>query len=200
MIDNIEQYAELTLKNDWAGICKLNDVPFDVFGTKKEFKALPRYIEAGETVLAVTSGLMSHTETSNKSDFGSNTWLLALTTERFLALDAAFMTSSIDSQNITLDQVQAVSVSQGWVFGKVIIDIGNRSIVIDNCNKRTVPIFGEIANKLLRSRKKQQKKNIPSSEHIPPIAELERLAVLKEKGILSEQEFNETKAKILSRF
>lgn len=200
MIDNIEQYAELTLEHDWAGICKLNNVPFDAFGTKKEFKALPKYLESGEIVLAITSGLMSQTETSNKFDFGSNTWLLALTTERFLALDAALLTSSIDSQSVTLDQVQAVSVSQGWIFGKVIIDIGDRSIVIDNCIKNTVPIFGEIANKLLRSHKRQQKKNIPLTEYVSPITELERLAVLKEKGILSEQEFNETKAKILSRF
>ena len=58
---------------------ELNGIHFDSFGTNKEFAALPKYLESGEVVFALASGLMKQTGTSNFSDSGVNTWLVVLT-------------------------------------------------------------------------------------------------------------------------
>lgn len=200
-MDSFDKYAEYTKAQDWAAICKLNNIELDSFGTKKELKALPSYLEPDEVVFALTSGVMDKTETSNSFDFGSNTWLVVLTSERFLFLDAAMLTSSVDSQSVRLDKVQAVSSSQGWIFGKVSIDLGSRMIVVDNCMKATVKSMAELANRWLKELSNQTRVNhapIQNAVEESPLDKLEKLAQLHSAGILSVEEFAEAKQKILS--
>jgi len=149
-LENFDKYAEFTKNNDWKSICKLNGIDLDSFGTKKELKVLPEYLEDGEVVFALTSGIMSQTETSNAFDWGTNTWLVALTNERFLLLDHAMLSSSVDTQSIRHNSVQAVSASQGIMFGKIQVDLGARVVVIDNCQKATVKVLANLANKWLK--------------------------------------------------
>lgn len=153
-MENYNKYKVATEKADWRGICELNGVHFDSFGTNKEFEALPKYLEPGEVVFALASGLMKQTDTSNFSDSGLNTWLVILTSERFLFMDAALLTSSIDTQSVRLDKVQAISASQGFLLGKISIDLGSRLIVVDNCEKDAVKVMADLANKWLREKEK----------------------------------------------
>lgn len=149
-MDNLNRYRICTEKADWRGICDINGVGFDSLGTDKEFEALPSYLEPDEVVFAVASGIMKQTITSNYFDAGPNTWLVVLTSERFLFLDAALLTSSIDSQSVRLDKVQAISASQGLLLGKIAIDLGSRLITVDNCNKDAVKVMADLANKWLK--------------------------------------------------
>ena len=151
-MENYNRYKIATEKADWRAICELNGVHFDSFGTNKEFEALPKYLEPGEVVFALASGLMKQTGTSNFSDSGVNTWLVVLTSERFLFMDAALLTSSIDTQSVRLDKVQAISASQGFLLGKISIDLGSRLIVVDNCEKDAVKVMADLANKWLREK------------------------------------------------
>jgi hypothetical protein len=197
VLEHFDEYKKLTLARDWAGIFKLNNTMIDPFGTKKELRVLGDYLEDGEVVFALVSGVMSQTDTSNSFDFGANTWVAALTNERVLFLDHAMLSRSVDTQSVRHDQIQAVSASQGWVLGKVIIDIGSRSIVIDNCQKAHVPVFAKLANKWLKESKDTINSN--SSSDDSPVAQLERLANLKASAILDDEEFAAAKAKILAR-
>lgn len=204
-MENIEKYGQLTAVQDWKGICELNGVPFDSFGTKKEIKVLPKYLEKDEIVLALTSGLVQKNENSNNSDFGTNTWLVILTSERFLFLDCALLTDSVDTQTIRLERVQAVSASQGWVLGKVMVDIGSRTIVIDNCIKSTVPVVADLANKCLRHLAKTKDEAAVKMTSVPPppaaesgLDKLEKLGRLFQSGLLTEAEFNAAKSKVLA--
>ena len=181
------RYRSLTEKADWRGICELNGVRFDSFGTNKEFEALSKYIEPGEVVFALASGLVKQTLTSNFSDAGVNTWLVVLTSERFLFMDAAILTSSIDTQSVRLDKVQAISASQGFLLGKISIDLGSRLIVVDNCEKEAVKVMADLANKWLREKEngfvppkddaenKEKKENF-HERVIPPIAEESKIS------------------------
>ena len=205
IITDFEKYAELTRGNDWRGICLLNQIDFDSFGTKKELAVLHQHLEDGEVVFAITSGLMQQTATSNSLDFGTNTWLVVLTNERFLFLDSAMLSSSVDKQSIRFDKVQAVSSSQGLIFGKIIVDIGNRMVVIDNCFKATVAVISDLANKWLREL--QRRSSMPVSNPTPapqqpterPIEALKGLAELFASGALTEDEFKAAKAKLLAQ-
>lgn len=200
-MENFDKYAEYTKSHDWKAICKLNNVELDSFGTKKELKALPGYLEPDEVVFALTSGIMKQSETSNLFDFGHNTWLVVLTSDRFLFLDAAMLTSSVDTQSIRHDKVQAVSASQGWVLGKIMVDLGSRLLTIDNCKKATVKAVADLANKWLKelSNKKEaatHQRQMPADE--TPLDKLEKLAKLHSMGAISDEEFNAAKQKVLS--
>jgi len=199
-LSKFDHYKSATATKDWKEIFRLNEVAYDTFGTLKEMAVLHEYLEEGEVVVAMTSGVMGQGETSNALDMGWNTWLLVLTNERFLLLDHALMSKSVDTQSIRLDRVQGVSASQGWVFGKVSIDIGNRMIVVDNCLKASVKIVAELANKLIKEQSVQssEPKTAPATDRTP-VEELKDLAALKESGILSEIEFSEAKKKILAK-
>lgn len=144
---NFDWYLSYTQQKDWESICHLNGIRFDKFGTKKEINFLSDYLEEGEVVFALASGVMSQTETSNSFEFGVNTWLVVLTNERFLFMDAAMLTNSVDTQSIRLNRVQAVSASQGLVLGKIMIDLGSRVVTVDNCIKESVKVVADLANK-----------------------------------------------------
>lgn len=150
-MENYNRYKIATEKADWRAICEINGVDFDSFGVRKELNVLASYLEPGEVVFALAAGVMSQTVTSNAFDFGANTWLAVLTSERFLFLDAAMLSSSVDTQSVRLKNVQAISASQGFLFGKIMIDLGSRIIVIDNCLKESVKSMAELGNRWLKS-------------------------------------------------
>jgi hypothetical protein len=195
--ESFEEYRRLTKARDWKGIFEFNNSSIDNFGTKKELGVLHTYLTEGEIVFALASGILSQTETSNSMDFGTNTWLIVLTDKRVLLLDHAMLSSSVDTQSVRHDKIQAISASQGWMFGKLTIDIGNRSILVDNSNKKDVKVFAELANDWFEFRADQSVPNQPSTSD--PISELARLADMKSAGILDDDEFSAAKAKILSR-
>ena len=200
-MENFEQYAEYTKTRDWGAICKINGVKLDSFGTKKELKVLPEYLEPDEVVFALTSGIMSQTETSNSLDFGTNTWLVALTNDRFLFLDSAMLTSSVDTQSVRHDRVQAVSASQGFMFGKIMVDLGSRMLVIDNSHKSTVKIMASLANKWLKElgeKKDNISNSVIATSQTPLLDMLERLEKLASLGAFTDKEFNDSKEKLLS--
>ncbi|MDO9232652.1 MAG: PH domain-containing protein [Methylotenera sp.] len=200
-MNNFDKYSEYTKANNWGAICELNNVKLDSFGTKKELNVLAKYLTDDEVVFALTSGIMVQTGTSNSSDFGSNTWLVVLTSERFLFLDCAMLTSSVDTQSIRLENVQAVSSSQGWVLGKVMLDLGSRMLTVDNCVKATVSVVADLANKLLKEQQKQKTTTSPKiavASEESSLDKLEKLAKLLNMGALSEDEFKIAKEKILA--
>jgi hypothetical protein len=200
-MENTDEYRKLTEAGDWKGIFELNGVNIDSFGTKKELARLKDFLESDEIVYAIISGIMSQTVTSNAFDFGTNTWLGVLTNERFLCLDCAMLTRSVDTQSIRLENVQAFSASQGWMFGKVTIDLGSRTIIIDNCMKGSVEIMASLANKLLKEMRPGI--NVSSSvERIAsPVNALERLETLHKLHklkVVSDDEYNSARIKIIA--
>lgn len=198
---NYEQYKILTDKRDWAGICELNGVDYrsSRFGSMKEMNALPNQLQAGEVVFGFTAGIMESNEDGNTTDLLPSTWLVVLTDRRFLFLDAALLTNSLDVHSILHKNVQGVLAAQGFIFGKLSIETGSRSTVIDNCDKKTVKIIGDLANdwlQALEERKALPQTPVTASES--GLDKLKKLAELKELGVLSQKEFDEAKAKILA--
>ncbi len=198
-MDNYDKYDELTQSHDWDAIFELNGVKIDNFGTKKELSVLPSYLEKGEVVFALTSGVIMQSETSNAFDFGANTWLVVLTSDRFLFIDHAMLTSSVDTQSIRHNRVQAVSSSQGWMLGKISIDLGSRLLVVDNCDKATVAVIADLANKWLKEldeNKSQISTSSPLKES--PCDKLEKLTKLHSLGVFTDSEFKTAKLRILA--
>lgn len=202
--EDFDRYRKMTAEQDWTGIFRFNSLRKDLVGVGKELRVLHQYLQDNEVVFALLAGVMSQTTTSNVTDTGFNTWLGVLTDKRILMLDHAMLSESVDTQSIRHDRIQAISSSQGWMFGKVTIDIGNRSIMIENCDKEHVKAFSSIANDWLEYiggrvvGESTRPRDYPVSDR-DPIEEIRRLAELKDAGILSEEEFGRAKAALLSK-
>lgn len=170
----------------------------------KEMNRLPEQLQSGEVVFCFTAGVMSNSGDSNSTDFGISTWLVVLTDRRFLFLDAAMLSSSIDVHSILHKNVQAVRVAQGFILGKINIDTGGRTTIIDNCEKNTVKILGDLANEWLqvleeRNSAPRVMESVASAETGESgLDKLKKLGELKALGLVSEDEFNAAKAKVLA--
>ncbi len=163
----------------------------DLFGTAKEVTHLPEILADDENIRYLTSGLTNGT-----------TWLIVCTQKRIILLDYGFLFGMKQSE-MALENINSISYQQGLLFGSIEIWHGGARMLIENCGKETVRPFVDAVNKAIKDLKngnvqssvKQQDSAQTNQDDI--VSKLERLAALKEKGILTDEEFVAQKAKIL---
>lgn len=157
----------------------------DQFFTKKELNFLPDVLQDGEQVIAFSSGLMD-----------GNTWLITLTDRRIIFLDKG-MIFGLKQTSIPLEKVNAVSGSTGILFGEISITDGATIRKISNVWKKTVRNFTNLVEEQLAVNSKTKR----GGDVVQPdgiVEKLEKLAALRDKGILTNEEFEDQKKKILS--
>ncbi len=178
-----------TLESIQEEIRALGEV--DLFGTAKEVTHLPEILADDENIRYLTSGLTNGT-----------TWLIVCTQKRIILLDYGFLFGMKQSE-MALENINSISYQQGLLFGSIEIWHGGARMLIENCGKETVRPFVDAVNKAIKDLKnenvqssvKQQESVQTNQDDI--VSKLERLAALKEKGILTDEEFAAQKAKIL---
>ena len=172
---NYKTASEKELENEYNRIAKEQNN--GQFLTKKELNYLPEILQDNEQVLAFTSGLM-----------GGNTWLIALTNRKIIFLDKG-MIYGLKQETIPLNRINAVSGSTGIFFGKIVITDGAKDREITNVWKKTVTLFINKCQEAIFTNSKAEENSY---------IKLEKLASLKEKGIINEDEFESEKKKILA--
>lgn len=174
-----------TLTEIQQQIKALGDV--DTFGTKKEIKYLPDILADDEAVLALTAGLMD-----------GNTWLIVCTAKRVIFLDKG-MIYGLKQRETPLEKINSIEQKTGMIFGSVGIWDGAALMEIKNVMKKTVRPFVEAVNRardaLKMAEGSAQHSAAPSS--IDVASQLERLADLRDRGVLSDDEFQTQKDRIL---
>lgn len=157
----------------------------DQFFTKKELNHLPEVLASGEQVLAFTSGFMD-----------GNTWLITLTDRRVIFLDKG-MLYGLKQASIELDKINAVSGKTGLMFGEILIQDGGNERKISNVWKKTVTAFTNKVRDAMHAKKQPAAVSVSAAAD-DMISKLERLSALRDKGVLTPEEFAEQKTKILS--
>jgi hypothetical protein len=166
---------------------QLNAIPaFQVWFTRREITALPEIISAGETIKGLSSGLYQGT-----------TWLLVLTDRRVLFLDKG-MLFGLKQVELPLSQISGLSHKIGLLFGKIDIHTSGGHQEIDQLPKTEVKNLANVLSDLVAAARTPAAQQPTSGTGNDVVSQLERLAVLKEKGILSEAEFADQKRKILA--
>ena len=153
----------------------------DTFGTYSEIKELPKILHDDEELLYITSGLMN-----------GNTWLVAATSERVIFLDKGFF-FGLTQVETPLEKINSIIYKTGLLWGDMKIYDGASYMIIKQCNKKTLKPFVDAVNMA----KSWQKEGAKSSTNV--LEDLERLAALKEKGVLSEEEFLAEKQKLMNK-
>jgi hypothetical protein len=159
---------------------------FHQYFTKKEVNCLPQVLIQGENIRALTSGL-----------YEGNTWLVTVTDQRLLFLDKG-MLYGLKQIEMPLRQISSISHKTGMIFGELHIATSSGKSVVKQIPKTDVVKIATVVSELVRG------------SHTPPVgpaqsavatdvaSQLERLAALMEKGVLTPAEFATQKAKLLS--
>jgi len=181
MVFNYKSASKKQLKDEYNRIA--NEANAGKFLTKKELMYLPDILQLGEEILTFTSGLMD-----------KNTWLITLTDRRIIFLDKG-MLYGLKQEDIPLNRVNAISSSTGLFFGNITITDGAKGREISNVFKKTVKAFTNKCQEALDAINSPQSYTV---QQIDPYAQLEKLATFKDKGIISADEFEIEKQKILA--
>lgn len=170
---------------------EIGDTPL---GVKKEFYHLPQILSNDELPISIVSGMMD-----------GNTWLITLTNKRVIFLDKG-MVFGLKQLDVNLDDIVSVGGKTGILMGDIIVSTSGQNYKISNVVKATVIPFTNLVNKAKEDKKSHSNNKVDHNQEIKQMAstnddfisKLERLAVLKEKGILSDEEFLSQKEKILN--
>ena len=155
-------------------------------GVGKELNHLHEVINDGEKILGHTRGFLD-----------GNTWLIVVTDRRLLFLDKG-MISGMKSTEIPLDSVGSVNYETKMLGGNITVTASGTDKHIGKMKKNDVK---DIANLISEaSAQMKSKMRAPAAAASAPVSvidELKKLSELKESGILTEEEFNEQKTKLL---
>lgn len=148
-----------------------------ILHSKKSFNELHKHLKDSEVILSICDTPIS---------------LAVITNERFLRLTTSVF-SPTDVKEVFLNNITNIDVDAGFLATKVFVKSAGGFIDVAVTNK-------EIGNKLKSDLNEAiSKSKEPVPQKADKFAQLEKLAELKEKGILTDAEFQEQKTKLLSQ-
>ena len=155
------------------------------FGTKKEIASLPDVLSPDERIKGLTSGLLD-----------GNTWLITCTNKRVVFLDKG-MIYGLNQKEIPLDKINSISHKTGMLLGEISIWDGAAKTEIKNISKGTIKGFVDAVNNAITDAKQSNQTGVSQVAQTDVATQLEKLASLLEKGLLTEEEFKSQKVKLL---
>lgn len=158
---------------------------------KKEMKALPTILVDGEIPQHAVGG-------SRKDDLFQG--LLVATDQRLIYIYKSFWSSVIE--DLTYDKIASIECKNSWSSGEIIIHGSGNRIAIENVLHKESALFVDWVRNYMSTYKSARfsRKNTPTSEDRADkiIKQLKELGELKTLGILTEEEFQAEKDKILN--
>jgi hypothetical protein len=158
-------------------------------GKKRDVKKLPEYLNGGETVLAMTGGFT-----------GGNNGLLVATDRRALFVSEGVVHHSFE--DFPYDRITTVTSSRGMTFGKIVINTAGAARVIEKLSKgeaeAVAAVIRERVEAVTRERHQAPMASPAGPGEAPSVAaQLRELAELRDQGILTSDEFDTQKARLL---
>ena len=159
-----------------------------IFWTRKEIKALPEILADDEEIKALTSGMIDN-----------STWLMVTTDRRLIFLNCG-MVLGVQQIQMPLDRIQSIDHHFMLFFGNIKVYDGINVTNVGMILKPAILPFVKATQEAMYHYNKMQgtPAKLDMSHASADIAsQLSKLAELKEKGYLSEQEFQAQKQKLL---
>ncbi|MDR2386992.1 MAG: PH domain-containing protein [Deltaproteobacteria bacterium] len=154
-----------------------------VFGIKNELRFFSSILTDNEEVLALTRGYVD-----------GRWWLMAVTDIRVVLVHRGII-YGLKYLEVPIAKIKSVSYKTGLFFGTIYIDTGAGTVVLDSVNKQSA---SEVSNILCEAIGESVQALPNGTKSTALLNHLERLAALKDKGILTDSEFLAQKEKILS--
>lgn len=161
--------------------------------TGGERKHLPNVMMPDELLLWTSSGILKSTGKEGKS---GGMALIALTDRRILILDKRLFAGT-QTIAIDLDKVNSITGDTGMFFGGFKIQDGGDERDVGQVSKATVLPFVQRVQQAIEARKTELRQPAAAPAQDDIVSKLERLADLRERGVLNDAEFESQKAKLL---
>lgn len=156
---------------------------------RKEINELPNILSKDEHLDNIIQGV-----------YNEGQGILVSTDRRLIFIDKGLL-FGLKVEDFPLDKITSIQYETGLMFGKVTIHTSANIAVIDQVIKSQARGFAEfVRNKLSQPKQPQVVQQVVEvAPQADILGQLEKLAQLKEKGILSEDEFLEQKKKLLEK-
>lgn len=190
------------MRNDIEKVIKDNKV--NTFGYKGSIKRLEQLLSLDEKVLYIMSGNVSldpgeKMEVDILSIKDKEPAILAITNIRIILIFKILMSEKIEQFPIKEIREHRI-VRNGLSGGKLRISTLTRKFDIDlNYKKETADTIDRVLMELEKGDSLKDTEECGGDSHQDIIKQIERLAKLRDSGILSEGEFNSKKSELLKR-
>jgi len=167
------------------------DDPY-IFWTNKEIRTLPQLLDHGEVIVALTSGFLN-----------SRTWLAVCTTRRLLFINCN-MFFGFEQVQMPLDRVQSIDQQFTVFFGSISVFDGVNVFYLKMIRKSAIMPFVKSTQEAMYEFKRGPAPVAVSvaapahHESADVASQLSKLVELKEKGYLTDEEFQTQKKKLLA--
>lgn len=155
-----------------------------IFG-RKELKELPNILSNNEIIKGVIIGF-----------YNGGTGILVATDRRLIFIDKGIF-YGLKTEDFGLDKISSIQFESGLLMATIKIMASGNLAKIENVDKVLGKTFCEMVRNLLSEPKSTPVQNTTSSKD-DFIDKLERLGKLKADGILTQEEFDSQKAKLLN--
>ena len=155
---------------------------------RKEVKELPHILWEDEHLEKIVEGW-----------YNNGTGILVASNKRLIFIDKGLI-YGLRVEDFPYDKITSIQYKTGLLLGEITIFASGNNATIQSILKGMVKPFAEYARARI-THKTEHASAPPTSSPAPDdvISKLEKLAALKERGILTEEEFLEQKAIILTR-
>lgn len=156
---------------------------------RKEIKELPRILWEGEQIRGAIQGL-----------YNNRLGLLVSTDRRLIFVDKGWV--GLKVEDFPYDKITSIQYQLGWIFGEItIFASGNRAEIKQLAKDQARPFAEKVRNMISGGQAFSNVGTTPErhSSQDDLIAKLEKLARLREQGILTDEEFAEQKSLLLRR-
>ncbi|MDG1842224.1 MAG: PH domain-containing protein [Crocinitomicaceae bacterium] len=123
--------------------------------------------------------------------------VLVSTNTRLIFIDKGLI-YGLKVEDFPLDKISSIEYETGLLMSKIKIYTSNNKAIIEEISpKNYARLFSEFVRKKLSDKTPSQYQNDIGKTDV--LDQIEKLSKLKEKGILTEEEFNEQKQKLLNK-
>lgn len=155
---------------------------------RKEIKELPNILWDNESLEKIVQGM-----------YNNKQGVLVATSLRLIFIDKGLL-YGLSVEDFPYDKISSIQYETKMMFGKITIYTSGNKATIEQIDKKQTRDFAEyVRNKISKN---GNKPDVSKEKSTPPddvVTQLERLAKLKEQGILSQDEFDAQKQKILNQ-
>lgn len=187
--------AEDEAKLDEQFIAKFNAIPDCEPRNDSILRNLRRALDEGEEVLHAVMGYLSDDSVLLAiSKSSHNVWFAALTNTRVVLVNQHI--TGTDRVSFPLETVNSVSCGSGIVDSVVTISQGMSCVILKNIRNKYAKAFTDKANEAIRNIRSKQVQE-PKATPVSAADELAKWYGLLQQGIITQEEFDAQKAKLL---
>jgi len=151
---------------------------------KKEIKELPSLLWEDELPEAIATG-----------QYNLKNGIVVATNKRAIFIDKGMM--SLTVEDFPYDRVSSIEYHTGMMMGSITIYTSGNKAEIKSVPKNQVRPFAEFLRARISRGVEPQSQPVAAAQSDDRVTQLEKLAALKEQGILTNDEFDAEKKRIL---